>query len=370
MQAQAKSSDRRILTIGVTTMVVFLLVGVGSAAVFSRPACRLVAPTVSAYDVTTNSDWYGNDDALTRFADALTAFSSQPVNVVTASGVDRFTVLGDGVAAVGSKALVFDASAHVQSLITFSDADVVGSGDILYAVNIANPASGQVDAMQPFVQNGSALTCVELALVSTPLAFVKDAADGEVLFMRADEDGDEPFAEVRDAKTGRRLSIPLDLSVGSAGQHGIRTSGVLHPEVIVVTQQLTENADTTVVWGIDRQDGRIIFELTAATVGEALALHGEEVLTVRLWGEEIVLSVSNTDADRLVNGVTVAPDSGALTPNIAEHPLTVARARYATILAEHPDIELRDLHTLGGRDLLLVQTPTQAVIMLVAAGTR
>lgn len=369
MAGQATSTDRRVVTIGVATMVVFLLIGVGSAAVFSRPACRLVAPSVAAapvaYDTANLGDAFADDVALAGFVSAVEALSGTPAKVVAAEEINRFTLFGDQVAAIGTQVLVFDATANVHSRITFRDGHALGSGAVLYAVTITNPDSGQADAVQPFTPDGSALTCVELALVSSPLAFVKDAADGEVLFLRADEDGDDPFLEVRDPDSGRRLTVPLELQVGSAGTHGVRTQAVLHPDMIVATQAITERLDATAVWGIDRTDGQIRFAWSAATVREAFGVAYEGTLGVRLRGNDVVLTLTD---DALAAGpFVVSLEDGTLTSFTGSDPLFDGHERYASVLTEHPDILLRGVHTLDDTDLLLLQTPANMVIVRVGS---
>jgi len=366
MDGKAKSNDRRILTIGVTTMVVFLLIGVGSAALFARPTCRLVAPTFVAFDQVTDRDndslaVVGNDDLVAFVADVNQAFEGD-VTAVDAVGTDRLTLFSERLAAVGTSVLLFDDMNRPTGEIIFRQATVVGGGDTLYALALTNPTSGQIDALQPIDRDLGARTCVELALVSTPLAFFLDAADGEVLLLRSDEDGDDPFVEVRDPELGRRLNIPVDLTFGSAGQHGVRTAGLFYRDIIVFTQALTDAPGDTVMWGIDRNDGSVRFTISAQQVRDAANIEGELALPVRLNGDGLALVLAADDRTVLLD---IAPGDGALTVATDTDPLQAAVARYAAVLSQHPEVTVRDVVALGSTDVLLVSSGEHTIVLHV-----
>lgn len=366
MVGQAKSNDRRILTIGVTTMVVFLLIGVGSAAVFARPSCRLVAPTFVALDaiVDRNNDALaelGNDDLAAFVADVKQAFAHD-VTAADAFDADKLTLFGQRPAAIGTSVLLFDEVHRPTGQIRFRDATVVGGGDALYALALANPTSGQIDALQPIGPDLAARTCVELALVSTPLAFFLDAADGEVLLLRADEDGDDPFVEVRDPNTGRRLETPVELTIGSAGQHGVRTAGVFFGDLIVFSQALTSTPTDTVVWGIDRNDGSVRFTVSAQQVRDATNIAQDVDLPLRLNAEGVALVLA--DEDRVIV-LDIASDDGALTVATDTTPKLAFAARYTPVLAEHPQVTLRDMIAYGNTDVLLVSSGKHTIVLHV-----
>lgn len=368
MAGQAKSSDRRVLTIGVITMVVFLLIGVGSAVVFARPACRLVAPTFVALDVTVDGAndplvASGNEDLVAFVTDVNQVFAGD-VWAVNAPGTERLTVFGGRLAAVGTSVLMFDGMNRPTGQINFKEAAVVGGGDVLYALALTNPTSGQIDAIQPIDRDLNVGTCVELALVSTPLAFFVDAADGEVLLLRSDEDGEDPFVEVRDPDVGRRLDIPVDLTVGSAGQHGVRTAGVFYGDIIVFTQALTDATDDTVVWGIDRTDGSMRFTVSAEQVRDAANIAGEVALPVRLNGDGVALVIADDDGVVLLD---IASADGALTVTTDTDPSQVATQRYAAVLSQHPKVTVRDIVTHGSTDVLLVTSGEHTIVLHVLA---
>lgn len=366
MAGQAKSSDRRVLTIGVITMVVFLLIGVGSAVVFARPACRLVAPTFVALDVTVDGAngplvGSGNDD-LVAFVTAMDQAFAGDVTAVDAAGTERLTRFGARLAAVGTSVLMFDDMNRPSGQINFQEAAVVGSGDVLYALALTNPTSGQIDALQPIDRDLTVGTCVELALVSTPLAFFLDAADGEVLLLRSDEDGQDPFVEVRDPDAGRRLDIPVDLTVGSAGQHGVRTAGVFYRDIIVFTQALTDAADDTVVWGIDRTDGSMRFTISAGQVRDAANVAGEVALPVQQNSDGVALVIADDDGAVVLD---IAPADGALTVATGTDPSQAATQRYAAVLAQHPKVTVRDVVAHGRTDVLLVSSGEHTIVLHV-----
>ncbi|MEX2532963.1 MAG: hypothetical protein WD360_03265 [Nitriliruptoraceae bacterium] len=366
MEGEAKSNDRRILTIGVTTMVVFLLIGVGSAAVFSRPACRLVAPTFVALDVTVGSDndplaAFGNDD-LARFVAAVDQAVERDVTAVDAFGSDRLTLFGPRLAAIGASVLLFDDMHRPTGQVLFRDATVVGGGDALYALALTNPTSGQIDALQPIGSDLTARTCVELALVSTPLAFFLDAADGEVLLLRADEDGEEPFVEVRDPNAGRRLETPVELTIGSAGQHGVRTAGVFFGGLIVFSQALTSTPNDTVVWGIDRNDGSIRFTVSAQQVRDVANITGDVAVSLRRNADGVALVLADDDREILLD---VADDDGALALTTDIKPQLALSARYTPVFSEHPQVTLRDIIAYGNTDVLLVSSGEHTIVLHV-----
>lgn len=350
------SADRRVITIGAVSMVVFLLIGVGSAAVFARPACRLVAPTVNTNAVAYDLDL---EPAVRRLVDELDVFAT--VAVMPAEGIRQLVPFGDGVAAIGSRIVSFDATLRPYATVTFRNATVVGSGPVLYALNVTNDTTGQVDALQPIDDTLTARTCVELALVSTPLAFLRDAADGDVLLLRADEDGEDPFVELRDPDVGRRLELPVELAVGSAGQHGLRTSGVLLRDQVAFAQQLSAGAgEDTALWMFDRDSGAPVSTLAAATIRAAAGFNDDTDVSLTLSRDDDQLVVT-------VNGTyrfTVAPDTGVLAAYTSpQQRLPGTYAGVQAVLAAQFDAWSWQAHPAGG--VLLVDTGTQQLLISV-----
>lgn len=360
------SNDRRTLTIGTVAMVVFLLIGVGSAAVFARPSCRLVSPAFVALDTTNDGQSVLMDAALDAYVSDL-AGSGSAVRVFDAPGADSLTVFGERLAAIGTETLLFDTANRLAAQITFRDGRVVGSGDVLYAVVLANPTSGQVDAVQPIDDKLNARTCVELALVSTPLAFLLDASDGEILFLRADEDGDDPFIEVRDPDVGRRLSVPVELAVGSAGRHGVRTSGVLTGDMIVFAQSALEAPDGTALWGIDRATGEVLFTVGHGTLRTHTGFSGDFSVDVRLHDDAVVVAVTQ---DTVTNDMFLGLEDGSLTTPITVSAKQALFVAYQPDAQKHPDVDVRDVRQMDGYDVLLVDAGRQTVVVFVDTPTQ
>lgn len=362
----ATSNDRRVVTIGAVTMVVFLLIGVGSAAVFARPSCRAVAPTVTPaserFATTIQTDTL-TDPALVAFVAALEADAT--VTAFSGEGLTDLAQFGDGVAALGRTLFTFDALVEPSASVTFRNGTVVGSGAILYALAVANDVTNQIDALQPLDATLSAQTCVELALVSTPLAFFRDAADGEVMLLRADEDGDDPFVEVRDPFVGRRLELPVTLRIGSAGQHGARTSGVLTPDSIVFAQNVSDTADdATALWMFDRNTGAEIATLTGGQIRDVTNRDGELALRLTQLGNDPVLFVNDTVRfDVLQDGNTLTLE--------ASPPAAVGQGMYA----ELAETFARDFVSLShvthqNGEMFLVDTGESQVLLRVTHARR
>jgi len=371
-QGTAVSSDRRTLRIGATTMVLFLLVGVGSAALFSRPSCRLITPTVAAAPAISDAASVAEDFAdpwLTDVVTAIAQVTGETVEIVDVGGASaRLAAFGDGLAALGNRVVVLDADLLPRAVVTVRDGFVYGSGSVLYAAVVANRETRQVDAIQPINTDLTALTCVELSLVSTPLAFLRDADAGEVLFLRSDEDGDDPFIEVRDSVVGRRLNVPVTLRVGSAGQHGVRTSGALHPDVVMFTQNVVDDLTSeTVVWGIDRVDGRVRFTLSADELRAAVTTDGEFDLRVFRLGDAVILEVMGEETFYFYFNVSVA--DGALTAATFEQTREPSLAQLESVIGQFKDDEVQAFlvgsvaHPNG--DVLLVQSPQHTVMLIV-----
>lgn len=362
--ADTSGGDRRVLTIGVVTMVLFLLVGVGSAVVFARPDCRLLAPTADAapqvYDGADVAEVF-DEPSLIRFVDALD--TSGTVTVMDAAGTNQVVRFGDGIVAQGERLIALDPTLTPISTIRFRDAMVVGSGETVYAFVPVNATTGQIDALQPIRADLTTGTCVELALVSTPLAFFKDAADGEALLLRADEDGGDPFLEVRDTATGRRYSTPVSLTVGSAGQHGARTSGALHDDLVVFTQDVTDGTDNEiVVWGLNRTDGSVRFTVTADVLKSAVGVPIEGDLELVRTETELMLLVDGRDM------FTIGSATGELTRRDTYIDGMAPIWNYPEpVLAAAEDVLFYGVvaHTTG--DVFLVHAPPHTVLVTVTA---
>ena len=291
-------------------MVGLILLGAVSGALFARSACADIGPSAVTLPVTVTGTAAGPpvpeqlatllpDAAATELAalDRGLAVLADHLGVVTgfalASGAQELTATTLGPVAVGSEVVQLAASgAPARTAVSLGSGTAVGSGAHLYSLALTNALTGQVDALQPLDAELGGLTCVDTALVGSPLAFHLDAGGGQLLLLRIDEDGDDPELELRDPVAGRVWGADLTLPTAPAGLAGARLTAGLGPELIVAGTRtgpgepapvLTAVArdDGTPRWSLDRDDlAAIGIELSssAATRAEVIAVDDELVL--------------------------------------------------------------------------------------------
>ena len=317
--AEARA-DRRVVLTALTVMVALVLFGVGFASLFAATNCRRLEPDLLA------APQPATVGAAAR--DLLVAAGAPPAAVdtvearhgpVTAAvrlplraplrlgpapvGVGSVVVTGDGAAVVAADATVVAAASFRD------DVTVVGDGVAVYALVVGNTRTGQVDALRPLVLGADGLeggACVDTSAVGSPLAFLHDAREGQLLGLRTDEDGSEAVLELRDHVRGRVWAPAVTQPRAPAGLQGSRTSGALGPDVALLARRIadTDDVDAGALRAFGRTDGTLRWELDAATVRAALPAPLATADAVRL-------EVTHVGADRarLVAFPDVAPDA-------------------------------------------------------------
>ena len=152
-----------------------------------------------------------------------------------------------------------------------------------------------------------------------------------MLGLRTDEDGSDAVLELRDPVRGRVWAPFVELPRAPAGLQGSRTSGAIGPDTVVMVRRLEAQgiaegeATAAAVRALVRTDATLRWELSAASVRDALAGAVDASGTARGLAEErtLRLEVANVDAD--VALVTVQPDVApdALLPRPTFGPLGV-----------------------------------------------
>lgn len=305
-------SDRRTLLVGAVLMVGLIGVGVAFGLGPAATACRDLEPAAIAADPTPRA----TIDLVALGVGAPTG-ASDVVAPALAPHPDGVLVTGGDVVLLGPDGSVL-AGAVLDPPVA-----VVGDGTAPFAVVVGNAVTGQVDAFRPLVVGAAGVTpgaCVDTSAVGSPLAFLLDAGEGELLLLRTDEDGSEAVVELRDPLRGRVWAPPAAVGSAPAGLLGARTSGGLGPDLVVVARRIAgpEDADPAVV-GLDRRTGAERWRLAPAAVRAAVPPDVAALPALRL-------EVAAVTVDGVV--LLVGPDTGpdAVLPAPVHGPLAAPGA--------------------------------------------
>ncbi|MEX2550314.1 MAG: hypothetical protein WD638_08800 [Nitriliruptoraceae bacterium] len=260
------SADRRTLVIAAIAMVALVLVGVVSGALFATSACDDIAPEAVASGEAGDDPagivvGLGGSGALTdgELEEATTAAAAELgalTGVADVAGASAIVSGPSGVAALGSTTTLLDPDGSaVEGTAFVGDGTVVGSGETLYSLALTNELTGQVDALQPLDGDLEGLTCVDTALVGSPLAFHLAAGQGELLLLRIDEDGEEPALELRDPVAGRVWATDIELPTAPAGLAGARLTAGLGDDLVVSGTRVGPDDEVPVLTALARDDG-------------------------------------------------------------------------------------------------------------------
>lgn len=333
---EERLADRRSLVISAVAMVVLVLVGVVSAAVFTRSACEAIVPdavasrTAGTDLVAALDDAFPDIDAgdLEDMTTAVTALAGALGPVTAAadvSGADRLAVIDPstgGIAATGATTTVLEGwGTTVVATADLGDATVVGSGGTLYALALVNDVTGQVDAVRPLDADLGPGSCTDTAVVAEPFAFHLDAADGALLLFRVEEDADDPELELVAAPAGRSWLAGLDVGIAPPGILGERLTGRLGDRLAVVGRRTGQQDDAAVVAAFDRAGGEPRWSVGRDVLGGVLSSDGADVVDVEAVGEDLVVVSVTPEPDPALEGsgdravttlVTLGADDGAV----------------------------------------------------------
>ena len=334
-------SDRRVMLTALAVMLGLVLFGVGYGALFAATECRTLRPV--ARDVGALHTGVSAPGALDPVLLAQLEERLGPVTGVLELPLDaplRLSSRGDGVLVTGDGLVHVraDGSADAVAFRRSGAVTVVGDGRATYALVVGNTITGQSDALRPLLLGADGIeagTCVDTSAVGSPLSFVHDAREGQLLGLRTDEDGSDVLVELRDPSRGRVWAPSIVLPRAPAGLHGSRTSGAIGPDLVVVTRRISDADDVTertaaAVLGFARGDGASRFTLTPDEVRAALAAGAVSGPTAGL-AEEPALRIAVAHVDTAVVTLVVFPDVGAdeLLPLPAHGPL-------GALAAPHP----------------------------------
>ena len=331
------SADRRTLVIAAAAMVVLIAVGVVSAAVFTRSACGAVTPELLTPDdggpgvvdgqveATLADALPGLDEAqVTDLIDGLAALGGDDalaeevvVDAVDVSAATGLTDLDGERVAIGHRLTVLhepdgrQAAAAGPVAEVEDPAVVVGDGSTLYSLALVNELTGQVDAIVPVSGGLEAGECFDTAQVGISLAFHLDAADGELLVFRVDDDGDHPEVELRDAD-GSVHSERIVLGAGPPGALAERLDGMLGQDLVVTARRTRADEGPPAVQARDRASGDERWSVAPSEVAQ-LAPPGDEALelsVVEVTDELVLVAVSREDR-RPVQLLALDADDGS-----------------------------------------------------------
>lgn len=294
------AADRRTIVIAVVVMIALVLVGVVSGSLFARSACRDLAPTATQAPVASDPDLvvaaafpHLDADAADALVDAITELAGTlgPLTgIADVSGAQHLAVVDDTTAAVGPSTTLVDATGEVHASATFDDlATVVGDGDALYSLALVNPRTGQVDGLQPVDGDLQPGTCVDTALVGSPLAFHVAAGGGQLALLRVGEDGGAPELELRDPVAGQVWVAPLELGQAPAGILGEWVTGAFGDREVLVGRRTRPGDEEPVLTAFARRTGDARWELDRDDLGEVLADAGPQPVEVLQADDEVAL---------------------------------------------------------------------------------
>ena len=323
------AADRRVLVFGAAAMVALILVGGLSAAIFTRSACGRIAPDPvlprAAGDDVEAVVGDGLADLFDDERETLLAWLSSPevtghlgpvVAAADVTGAERLVPAADGlVAATGATTTLFDpASGDVHETATFGDGVVVGDGDTLYSLALTNRMTGQTDAIVPLDRSLEGGECHDTATVGTPLAFLLEAGDGELLLFRSDEDGDTPLVELRDADRRRVWSTPLQTPHIPPGVTGERLAAGMDDDTVVVARRFDADDEMPALSGFDRTSGEERWTTPLAALDE-VAPTGDGAVWVEVVavdGDTALLAIARDDARDAAVLIAVDTADGAV----------------------------------------------------------
>jgi hypothetical protein len=277
------AADRRTIVIAVVVMVALVLVGVVSGSLFARSACRLLAPEGLTATVASDPDLVvaaafpeASDATANALVDAITDLAGElgPLTAVAdATGTERLALTSGSATALGEVTSVIGAAdGGVRATAGFDPAaTVVGDGSSLYSLALTNPLTGQVDALQPVDLDLEPGTCVDTALVGSPLAFHLAAGFGQLALLRVDEDGSDPVLELRDPFRGRVWASGLDLGPAPAGILGEWVTAALGDDMVVVGRRSRPGDEQPVVAAFERRGGAARWDRSREELATALA---------------------------------------------------------------------------------------------------
>jgi hypothetical protein len=337
------AADKRTMVIGGTAMVVLILVGVISAQLFARGGCAAVAdprPVTGAAGEVTPAELVGEVLGIDGEAaiGAIERTAGVPVTTAAAVGdAEHLLPIEDGLIAAGPTVTSFDAALTPVSTFETSDR-LVGGGPTVYDVAVANEATGQADALVSL--SGPALdvgTCVDTAVVGSPFAFLLGAGDGQLLLLRADEDGDRPELQLRDDESGALWDTRIVLPAGPPGALAERTSAGLGPDTVVAARRVGPQEETTspAVIAHDREDGTERFALDAATLARTSELDGAAPIRweVAAVGATTALLHGRPDPSDAADDAPVATDGVLVLLDLAAGDVTTTVAGVGPLVA-------------------------------------
>lgn len=319
-QLDEASADRRVILISLTVMFALVLSGVTIAALFATTSCRQLDPTLTSERIAALTDGAARtmltdagvptealapvERLLGPLRSAVALPLEQPLRIGPApTGIAAVVVTGDGAVLVSSAGDITSTAAFRRAVT------VVGDGVALFALVVGNTLTGQIDAINPLVPAMSGLesgTCVDTSAVGSPLSFLHDARDGNLVGLRTDEDGTDAVLELRDHVRGRVWSPVVELPRAPAGLQGSRTSGAIGVDTVVMVRRTVRDADEPMpaVIAFEKAGGTRRWQLMPDEVRALLPAELADAPTLRL-------EVAMVDAARatIVAFPDVAPDA-------------------------------------------------------------
>ena len=300
------AADKRTLAIGLAAMLGLVGVGVVSAQLFVTGGCEPIGEPVAATAGTESVEQLLDGDAVAELEQLLEVELASAS--VVAGDADRLVPGPDGrVLTVGDVVTALDDELIPATEVTVPGV-VVGDGDTLFDVALANELTGQVDAftaIDPVTLEADG--CTDTTVVGEQFAFLLDAGDGQLLQLRIDEDGDLPRAELRD-RAGAISVTDLTLPAGPAGVFGDRVTGRTDGEAVVVARRVTADDPGAAIVIADAATGEVRDELDRDAVAEVVEPVGGVLDLDGSLGADVALRVEALTVDGGRAWLTVRAD--------------------------------------------------------------
>ncbi len=318
------AADRRVLIIGLVTMVVLLGVGVTGAALFTGSACgdiglQPVGAGLSDEDRTVVLDELGVAGELEQQLDAtsedLEAVFGPVRGLAEVGDVTTLVALDDAVAAIGSNrvTVVDGAGSSILASASFDDpTQLVGSGGSLFSLALVNPLTGQVDALVPVDPALDAGTCVDTAVVGEPFAFHLAAGGGGLLLFRVEEDAAFPEVELRTGADGRRWTTSLDVPVAPPGILAERISGGLGEDLVVLGRRVVPGEAEPAAMALGRGDGQPRWEVDPSALDAVIQQTPVWITVLAVEDDVVILGAAEEEARDVVTPVALGAEDGAV----------------------------------------------------------
>jgi hypothetical protein len=132
-------------------------------------------------------------------------------------------------------------------------------------------------------------SCTDTAVVAEPFAFHLDAAGGELLLFRVEDDADDPELELRGGDDDPTWGADLDVGVAPPGLLAERLEGRLGEELVAIGRRSGPEEENLLVAAFERDSGAELWTLGRDDLGPVLSSDRADLVRVEAVGTEVVV---------------------------------------------------------------------------------